>query len=157
MYGHTLILCLEKYRSAKRWRNSGRRKIGVTPDCVLYHSFRIQHMDPKSYTSRAYIGETSIRQRIRQLEERCQKLQEERLPIQVVLEDIKKTKQLEMLHQPTEDYMNLLSDIKEIPIKERRKRHITEKMLQLKKKFLWMNGKNRRKKSGRSRKSERRR
>ncbi len=107
-------------------------KIGVTPDCVLYHSFRIQHMDPKSYTSRAYIGETSIRQRIRQLEEQCQKLQEERLPIQAVLEEIKKTKQLEMLHQPTEDYMNLLSDIKEIPVKERRKRQITEKMLQLK-------------------------
>ena len=107
-------------------------KIGVTPDCVLYHSFRIQHMDPKSYTSRAYIGETSIRQRIRQLEEQCQKLQEERLPIQAVLEEIKKTKQLEMLHQPTEDYMNLLSDIKEIPVKERRKRQIIEKMLQLK-------------------------
>lgn len=65
-------------------------KIGVSPDCVLYKGFRIQHMDPKSYTSRAYIGETSMRQRIRQLEEKCHRLQEERMPIQERLEEIKK-------------------------------------------------------------------
>ncbi len=106
-------------------------KIGVSPDCVLYKGFRIQHMDPKSYTSRAYIGETSMRQRIRQLEEKCHRLQEERMPIQERLEEIKKAAQLETLNQPMEDYLGWLSDMKEIPIKERRKKQITEKMRQL--------------------------
>lgn len=43
-------------------------RIGITADCVLYHSFRLQHINPENYTRRAYIGETSMRQRIRRLE-----------------------------------------------------------------------------------------
>ena len=70
---------VEKCDSVEQLRNC---KIGVTPDCVLYHSFRLQHMNPDQYTRRAYIGETSMRQRVRQLEERCEKLVEERMPLQ---------------------------------------------------------------------------
>ena len=36
-------------------------RIGITPDCVLYHSYRLQHINPENYTRRAYIGETSMR------------------------------------------------------------------------------------------------
>lgn len=49
-------------------------RIGVTPDCMLYQSYKLQHMNPENYTRRAYIGETSMRQRIRKLEEKCEKL-----------------------------------------------------------------------------------
>lgn len=107
-------------------------RIGVTPDCVLYQGFRMQHMNPDSYTKRAYIGETSMRQRIRKLEEYSQKLQEERIPVQQLLTEIKKSLQLEMLKQPMADYMGWLADMKEIPAKERRKKQITEKMLRMK-------------------------
>lgn len=107
-------------------------RIGVTPDCVLYQGFRMQHMNPDSYTKRAYIGETSMRQRIRKLEEYSQKLQEERLPVQQLLTEIRKSLQLEMLKQPMDDYLGWLADMKEIPAKERRKKQITEKMLRLK-------------------------
>ena len=107
-------------------------RIGVTPDCVLYQGFRMQHMNPDSYTKRAYIGETSMRQRIRKLEEYSQKLQEERIPVQQLLTEIKKSLQLEMLKQPIGDYMGWLADMKEIPAKERRKKQITEKMLRMK-------------------------
>ena len=107
-------------------------RIGITPDCVLYHSYRLQHINPENYTRRAYIGETSMRKRIRQLEEKCQKLQEERLPLQEMLEEIRKTMQLEMLLQPISDYLGLLSDMEQIPAKERRKKQIIEKMQRLK-------------------------
>ena len=45
-------------------------RIGITADCVLYHSFRLQHINRKIIRRRAYIGETSMRQRIRRLEEK---------------------------------------------------------------------------------------
>lgn len=106
-------------------------KIGVTPDCVLYHSFRIQHMNPDSYTRRAYIGETSMRQRIRQLTERAQKLQEERLPVQELLEEIRKSQKLEMLSQPAEDYLAWFSDMKELPKREKKKKQLIDKLQKL--------------------------
>ena len=56
-------------------------RIGVTPDCMLYHSYRLQHINPENYTRRAYIGEISLRQRIRQLQKHCDELQEKRLPL----------------------------------------------------------------------------
>lgn len=109
-----------------------RCRIGVTPDCMLYHNFRLQHMNPEYYTRRAYIGEMSMRQRILRLEERCQILQEKRLPLQEMLEEIRKTMQLEMLTQPASDYMQQLSDMEQIPGKMRRKKQLTEKMQKLK-------------------------
>ena len=59
--------------------------IGITADCMLYQGYRLQHINPESYTRRAYIGETSMRQRIRRLEERCDALQQERLPLQEMI------------------------------------------------------------------------
>ena len=49
-------------------------RIGVTPDCMLYQSYKLQHMNPENYTRRAYIGETSMRQRIRKLEEKMREV-----------------------------------------------------------------------------------
>lgn len=103
-------------------------KIGVTPDCILYHSYRLQHMNPENYTRRAYIGEMSMRHRIRRLEEKCEKLQSERFPIQEELEEIRQTMQMEMLQQPVEDYLGWLADRKEITAKERKKEKLIEKM-----------------------------
>ncbi len=109
-----------------------RCKIGITQDCVLYRSYRLQHIHPENYTRRAYIGEISMRQRILRLEEQCQRLQEERLPIQEELEEIRRMKQLEMLGQPVEDYMGWLADLREISGKNRKKKQLTEKMQRLK-------------------------
>ena len=106
-------------------------KIGITPDCMLYHSYRLQHINPDNYTRRAYIGETSMRARIKRLEEKCQKLLDERIPLQELSEDIRKTAQMEMLQQPIEDYLGWFADMGEIPAKERRKKTLQEKLLAL--------------------------
>ena len=73
-----------------------------------------------------------MRQRILRLEEQCQKLQEERLPLQEQLEEIRRTMQLERLNQPVGDYLGWLGDIREIPGKVRQKNQIEEKMRKLK-------------------------
>lgn len=107
-------------------------RIGVTPDCMLYQSYKLQHMNPENYTRRAYIGETSMRQRIRKLEEKCEKLNGERMPVQELLEEIRQAMQMEMLKQPTEDYLGWLADSKTIISKEKKKVQLLEQMQKLK-------------------------
>ena len=92
-------------------------RIGVTPDCMLYQS---------------YIGETSMRQRIRKLEEKCEKLNGERMPVQELLEEIRQAMQMEMLKQPAEDYLGWLADSKAIISKEKKKAQLLEQMQKLK-------------------------
>ena len=107
-------------------------RIGVTPDCMLYQSYKLQHMNPENYTRRAYIGETSMRQRIRKLEEKCEKLNGERMPVQELLEEIRQAMQMEMLKQPAEDYLGWLDDSKAIISKEKKKAQLLEQMQKLK-------------------------
>ena len=107
-------------------------RIGVTPDCMLYQSYKLQHMNPENYTRSAYIGETSMRQRIRKLEEKCEKLNGERMPVQELLEEIRQAMQMEMLKQPAEDYLGWLADSKAIISKEKKKAQLLEQMQKLK-------------------------
>ena len=107
-------------------------RIGVTPDCMLYQSYKLQHMNPENYTRRAYIGETSMRQRIRKLEEKCEKLNSERMPVQELLEEIRQAMQMELLKQPAEDYLGWLADSKAIISKEKKKAQLLEQMQKLK-------------------------
>lgn len=106
-------------------------RVGITPDCMLYKGFRLQHINPDNYTRRAYIGETSMRKRIRQLEEKCDGLQQERMPLQQMLEEIRRMMDLEMLTQPAEDYMSWIADAANISVKERRKQQIIIQMQKL--------------------------
>lgn len=127
-YIHFILGNVKKCETVEELRDC---KIGVTPDCVLYHSFRLQHINPDNYTRRAYIGETSMRQRIRRLEDKCRELQESRLPLQEMLEEIKRLMELEALSQPTADYMQWIQDVGQIAGKEKRKIHLTEQMKKL--------------------------
>ena len=111
-------------------------RIGVTPDCMLYQSYKLQHMNPENYTRRAYIGETSMRQRIRKLEEKCEKLNGERMPVQELLEEIRQAMQMEMLKQPAEDYLGWLADSKAIISKEKKKAQLLEQMQKLKDEYV---------------------
>ena len=54
-------------------------RIGATPDCVVYHTFRLQQMNPEQYTKSAYIGKDSVRQRIRLLEKSLSEMEKKGL------------------------------------------------------------------------------
>ena len=106
-------------------------RIGITPECVLYHSYRLMHINPENYTRRAYIGEMSMRKRIKQLELRCDELQEERIPLQSQVEEIKKVLSFERLSLSTEEYMSGIKDARDIPVKEARKQQLIDQMEKL--------------------------
>lgn len=90
-------------------------------------------MNPENYTRRAYIGETSMRQRIRKLEEKCEKLNAERMPVQERLEEIRQAHEDgDALEQPAEDYLGWLADSREITAKEEKKSRLMEQIRKLK-------------------------
>lgn len=107
-------------------------KIGITKDCILYHSFRMQYINPKNYTRRAFIGEASLRQRVRRLEEKRLESEEKRKPLEAMLVQIKEIQSLEYLSQPVEEYMRMLGDIHKIREKEKQKQVVEEKLEALK-------------------------
>lgn len=107
------------------------QKIGITPDCVLYQGFRLRRINPELYTRQAYIGETSMRQRIKGLEERCQELQTQRIPLQEQRENLRRILQLESLPHSADEYMEWKKDLEEITTREKRKNQIIEEMKKL--------------------------
>lgn len=57
-------------------------RIGITSGCMLYHTFRLQHINPDNYTKFAYIGKDSVRRRIRLLEQELAALDEKKKPLE---------------------------------------------------------------------------
>lgn len=114
-----------KCQSVEELRNC---KIGITSSCVLYHSYRIQHMNPAYYTRYAYIGKNSLAQRIRLLQKELRDLEEKREPIQ---EAVFKTKQIlsfEALSLEADEYMSLLEEMNEIADKEKERDRIRKRL-----------------------------
>ena len=71
--------------------------IGITPDCLLYHTFRLQYINPENYTRLAYIGKDSMRKRVRLLEKELEEVSEKRNPLEETLMDCKRILALETL------------------------------------------------------------
>lgn len=106
-------------------------KTAVTSDCMVYQGYRLRHMNPEEYTRHAYIGEKSMRGRIRRLEDHCNRLQEERIPLQEQKEKIQGLLRFEFLSLPEEEYEDWLKDIREISAKEKKKEQIRSEMKKL--------------------------
>ena len=56
--------------------------IGITPDCLLYHTFRLQYINPENYTRLAYIGKDSMRKRVRLLDKELEETAARRTPLE---------------------------------------------------------------------------
>lgn len=107
--------------------------IGITPECVLYHSYRLQYINPDNYTKRAYIGTASLKKRIRQLEERAEELMQERKPLEEEQREYQRLLRMESLRYPVEDYLGWKSDIDGIRGKTKEKNRLEKKLEELKK------------------------
>ena len=86
-------------------------RIGITKDCVLYHNYRIQHINPAHYTKFAYIGKNSLRQRIKLLEKEIADLDEKQKPLQDVVKEAERVLTLEYLSQESSVYLEWKQDI----------------------------------------------
>lgn len=89
-------------------------KIGITSNCVLYHSYRIQHMNPLNYTKRAYIGKSSLQQRIRLLQSEIRTLKAKQEPIQKEMDELGRVLQLEALSLDAEEYVKWQKDMRSL-------------------------------------------
>ena len=107
-------------------------RIGITKDCVLYHSYRIQHINPDLYTRSAYIGKKSVRQRVKLLEESIKTLQEELEPLQAMVSDGERVLGLEFLSQDLDVYLGWKKDKADYVEKQQEQKDLRERLEQLK-------------------------
>lgn len=109
-----------------------RCRIGVTADCVLYHSYRIQHMNPDSYTKSAYIGKNSARQRMKLLRKQLETIAEKRIPQEEIVKQSEYILTLESLSSPCDIYLGWLKDMETLKQKLKEKALLENKMEELK-------------------------
>ncbi|WP_333650413.1 ATP-binding protein [Lacrimispora sp.] len=107
-------------------------RIGVTSDCMLYHTFRLQHMNPDNYTRFAYIGKDSVRRRIRLLEKNLASLEEEKKPQEQILKECQRILSLESLNEETGIYLEWQQDMAALKEKEKEIRRLEQKLEKLK-------------------------
>ena len=107
-------------------------RIGITKECVLYHSYRIQHINPDLYTKSAYIGKKSVRQRIRILEESMGTMKQELEPLQTLLTDGERVLGHEALGQELDVYLGWQKDKESYLKKQEEQKDLRERLEQLK-------------------------
>lgn len=118
-----------KCRSLEELR---RCRIGVTPDCMLYHTFRLQHMNPDNYTKYAYIGKDSVRRRIRLLEKNLSSMEEEKKPQEQALKECRRILSMEGLSEEVSVYLEWQQDMAALKEKEKEIRRLEQKLEKLK-------------------------
>lgn len=114
-------------------------RIGITRECIQYHSFKLQYINPELYTRRAYIGEVSMRRRIRQLEEMQEEIRKNRKPYQEMEASCREILELEYLPRDMGEYLAWKKDMEDYPAKEAQKKGLEEKLSELQEKniSLW--------------------
>lgn len=95
-----------------------KQRVGITRDCVLYHNYRIQHINPSLYTTSAYIGKNSMRQRVKLLEKSLRDIQEAMEPQQTLVNEADRVLRLSCLDQDVSVYLEWKRDM--VSYKKRR-------------------------------------
>ena len=107
-------------------------RIGITAECMLYHTFRLQHINPDNYTKYAYIGKDSVRKRIRLLEQELASLDERRKPLEASLRECQRILDLPWLLEEPKEYLEWLRDMSVYKAREREKKKLLQKLETLK-------------------------
>lgn len=108
------------------------QRTGVTPDCLLYKNFQLKRLNPMDYTKRSYIGESSMKQRIKDLEEELKQLSAQRQPFADMVLKAEEILGLEDLGRPEEEYLEQQEALKRMKEKTEQKKELEAKMLRMK-------------------------
>lgn len=111
-------------------------KSGITADCVLYQGYKLQHINPRNYTEHAYIGQTSIERRLRQLEHNLTELQIQKRPLDEQTRKLTDMLNYEALTEETDSLIQKLKEINEIKEQENKKQEYERKIKELKEKDI---------------------
>lgn len=106
--------------------------VGITPGCMLYKSYKLQHINPENYTERASIGENSLRKRRKRLEEKLEKLEKQRVPLEERQEEIRSVLAMDYLDRPAGEYLSMIKDIRMIGEKEKEREMLQSQIQELK-------------------------
>lgn len=128
-YCDYLMGALIKCATIEELRNN---KSGITADCILYQGFKLQHINPRSYTADAYIGRNAVIRRLQLLEEHKKELLVRKDPLDLQYRKIEEILGFEYLQQDTEHYEELLSQLQQIPAKEQQSKELQNKINELK-------------------------
>lgn len=120
---------VEKCHSVDELRSC---RTGITPECLLYHNFRLKHINPEYYTRNAYIGKDSLRRRIRILEAEKTALEQEKLPLEARRKDCERILSMEYLQGETTEYLQWLDDIRAWKERCLEKKKLSDKLEQMK-------------------------
>lgn len=90
------------------------QRSGITKECILYHGYKIQHIDPKHYKNYAYIGQSAIERRLHILEVEVEMMEKMKLPLDEQIKKLNTVLSYEALEQPATDYLDMITDIKRI-------------------------------------------
>src|SRR5699024_10668573 len=100
--------------------------------CMLYKSYKLQHINPENYTERACIGENSLRKRRKRLEEKLEKLENQRVPLEERQEEIRSVLAMDYLDRPAGEYLSMIRDIRIIGEKEKEREMLQSRIEELK-------------------------
>ncbi len=106
-------------------------RIGITKDCVSYHNYRIQHINPSLYTTSAYIGKSSVSQRISLLKKRLKDMEEAVKPLEETARAMGQVLELEHLSQETNVYLEWKKDMEALGDKRKEQTKLTAKLEEL--------------------------
>ena len=109
---------------------------GITPDCYLYHGFKLQQMNPVNYTEQAYIGQHSIEQRFALIKQKIKSLIEQQIPYKNEMDFCKRILSFETLNEDCSVYQQYMTDIKDIAVREEKKKEILLRLNEIKEKDL---------------------
>lgn len=107
------------------------QNVGITKTCVSYHSYRIQHLNPSLYTTAAYIGKSSMRQRILLLEKAVKEAEEKMEPLMKQNQEAERILRLEYLGQELSVYLEWQKDIASYDEKAEEQRKLKESLDEL--------------------------
>lgn len=93
-------------------------KVGITKSCVSYRNYRVQHISPVFYTTSAYIGKNSVRQRIRLLDQTIEELEAAMGPKQELAREAERIQGREILGQELSVYLDWQRDREGYPQKQ---------------------------------------
>ncbi len=107
-------------------------RVGITKECVLYHSYKLQHINPEHYTTKAYIGEESRKGRIHQIQLDLDGIKEKKQPLITQRKEYDIRLKQEFLSHPIEEYVQWKADIEEKREKEIEKNNLIKRLEDLK-------------------------
>lgn len=109
-------------------------QIAVTPECLLYHGYKLLNINHDNYTKWAYIGAEGLKKRIALLKKKKEELDRELAPKEEKQKELFGLLRMETLDKDISEYMELLKDIEKTNAMQEERNRLERRIIELKQK-----------------------